>query len=179
MTGQPLPQFQLIDIKRFRLRDRARDTVSVDSEVVERAAELPADGGPSDTPETLLLRETMAPEVQAAVDALPVAFREAVWLRDVEEFSYAEIAEMLSIPVGTVVSDRDTGEQLGDLTAEGQTLLVAKGGKGGWGNTRFKSSTNRTPRKSGLGLPGEKRELALELKLIADVGLLGLLGHVR
>ena len=68
----------------------------------------------------------------------------------------------------------DTGEQLGDLAAEGQTLLVAKGGKGGWGNTRFKSSTNRTPRKSGLGLPGEKRELLLELKLIADVGLLGL-----
>src|SRR6266851_3970603 len=78
------------------------------------------------------------------------------------------------VPVGTVVSDRDTGEQLGDLAAEGQTLLVAKGGKGGWGNTRFKSSTNRTPRKSGLGLPGEKRELMLELKLIADVGLLGL-----
>src|SRR6202140_3748098 len=81
---------------------------------------------------------------------------------------------VVSIPVGTVVSDRDTGEQLGDLAAEGQTLLVAKGGKGGWGNTRFKSSTNRTPRKSGLGLPGEKRELMLELKLIADVGLLGL-----
>src|SRR6266851_3525024 len=78
------------------------------------------------------------------------------------------------VPVGTVISDRDTGEQLGDLAAEGQTLLVAKGGKGGWGNTRFKSSTNRTPRKSGLGLPGEKRELMLELKLIADVGLLGL-----
>jgi GTP-binding protein len=72
------------------------------------------------------------------------------------------------------VSDVDTGEQLGDLTVEGQTLLVAKGGKGGWGNTRFKSSTNRTPRKAGLGLPGEKRDLALELKLIADVGLLGL-----
>ena len=70
--------------------------------------------------------------------------------------------------------DLETGEQLGDLTVEGQTLLVAKGGKGGWGNTRFKSSTNRTPRKAGLGLPGEKRELALELKLIADVGLLGL-----
>src|ERR1700719_1190240 len=78
------------------------------------------------------------------------------------------------IPIGTVVADAETGEQLGDLTAEGQTLLVAKGGKGGWGNTRFKSSTNRTPRKAGLGLPGEKRELALELKLIADVGLLGL-----
>src|ERR1022692_5043205 len=80
----------------------------------------------------------------------------------------------VSIPVGTVITDKDTGEQLGDLAAEGQTILVAKGGKGGWGNTRFKSSTNRTPRKSGLGLPGEKRELALELKLIADVGLLGL-----
>jgi len=78
------------------------------------------------------------------------------------------------VPVGTVVSDLDTGEQLGDLTVADQTLLVASGGKGGWGNTRFKSSTNRTPRKAGLGLPGEKRELGLELKLIADVGLLGL-----
>jgi GTPase len=78
------------------------------------------------------------------------------------------------VPVGTVITDVNTGEQLGDLMQEGETLLVAKGGKGGWGNTRFKSSTNRTPRKAGLGLPGEKRELALELKLIADVGLLGL-----
>jgi GTP-binding protein len=80
----------------------------------------------------------------------------------------------VQVPVGTVVSDLATGEQLGDLMAEGQTLLVARGGKGGWGNTRFKSSTNRTPRKAGLGLPGEKRDLGLELKLIADVGLLGL-----
>jgi GTP-binding protein len=78
------------------------------------------------------------------------------------------------VPVGTVITEVNTGEQLGDLMREGETLLVAKGGKGGWGNTRFKSSTNRTPRKAGLGLPGEKRELALELKLIADVGLLGL-----
>jgi GTP-binding protein len=78
------------------------------------------------------------------------------------------------VPVGTVISDLETGEQLGDLLREGDILLVAKGGKGGWGNTRFKSSTNRTPRKAGLGLPGEKRELALEMKLIADVGLLGL-----
>ena len=78
------------------------------------------------------------------------------------------------VPVGTVITDRETGELLGDLAVEGQRLLVARGGKGGWGNTRFKSSTNRTPRKAGLGLPGEKRELALELKLIADVGLLGL-----
>src|SRR5271154_3362145 len=80
----------------------------------------------------------------------------------------------VSVPIGTVIGDFETGEQLGDLTVEGQTLLVAKGGKGGWGNTRFKSSTNRTPRKAGLGLPGEKYDLGLELKLIADVGLLGL-----
>ncbi|HEY2683769.1 MAG TPA: GTPase ObgE [Steroidobacteraceae bacterium] len=80
----------------------------------------------------------------------------------------------VAVPIGTVVSDLSTGEVLGDLTAEDQTLLIAKGGKGGWGNTKFKSSTNRTPRKAGLGLPGEKRELQLELKLIADVGLLGL-----
>ena len=80
----------------------------------------------------------------------------------------------VNVPVGTVITDLETGEQLGDLTVEGQSLLVARGGKGGWGNTRFKSSTNRTPRKAGTGLPGERRELALELKLIADVGLLGL-----
>jgi GTPase len=78
------------------------------------------------------------------------------------------------IPIGTVVSDSETGEQLGDLLREGETLLVARGGKGGWGNTRFKSSTNRAPRQFGPGLPGEKRSLALELKVIADVGLLGL-----
>jgi GTP-binding protein len=78
------------------------------------------------------------------------------------------------VPVGTVITDIATSEQLGDLMTDGDTLLVARGGKGGWGNTRFKSSTNRTPRKFGPGLPGEKRELALELKLIADVGLLGL-----
>src|SRR6201999_4638172 len=72
------------------------------------------------------------------------------------------------------ISDVATGEQVGDLMAGGRPLLGARGGKGGWGNTRFKSSTNRTPRKFGPGLPGEKRELMLELKLIADVGLLGL-----
>jgi GTPase len=80
----------------------------------------------------------------------------------------------IPVPVGTVVRDLETQEPLGDLTREGQELLIARGGKGGWGNTRFKSSTNRTPRKAGLGLPGEKHELGLELKLIADVGLLGL-----
>jgi len=80
----------------------------------------------------------------------------------------------IPVPIGTVVRDFDTQEALGDLTHEGQELLVARGGKGGWGNTRFKSSTNRSPRQFGPGLPGEKRVLELELKLIADVGLLGL-----
>jgi len=78
------------------------------------------------------------------------------------------------VPIGTVIVDSETEEQLGDVTEAGQRLLVAKGGKGGWGNARFKSSTNRTPRKAMPGLPGEKRELRLELKVMADVGLLGL-----
>jgi GTP-binding protein len=80
----------------------------------------------------------------------------------------------IAVPVGTVVRDAETDEALGDLVSAGQELKVAQGGKGGWGNTRFKSSTNRAPRQFGPGLPGEKRTLALELKLIADVGLLGL-----
>ena len=80
----------------------------------------------------------------------------------------------IAVPIGTVIRDLETQETLGDLTREGGELLVARGGKGGWGNTRFKSSTNRSPRQFGPGLPGEKRALELELKLIADVGLLGL-----
>jgi GTPase len=80
----------------------------------------------------------------------------------------------ITVPVGTLVSDVDTHEVMGDLTSAGVELKVAQGGKGGWGNTRFKSSTNRAPRQFGPGLPGEKRSLALELKVIADVGLLGL-----
>jgi GTP-binding protein len=81
---------------------------------------------------------------------------------------------IVPVPIGTVVVDVDTEEQLGDVTTPGQLLLVAKGGKGGWGNARFKSSTNRTPRKAMPGLPGEKRDLRLEMKVMADVGLLGL-----
>lgn len=78
------------------------------------------------------------------------------------------------VPAGTVVSDIDTEETLGDLDAAGQTLKVAQGGRGGRGNARFKSSVNRAPRKFTPGSPGEKRRLGLELKLLADVGLLGL-----
>jgi GTP-binding protein len=80
----------------------------------------------------------------------------------------------VAVPVGTVVYDEETEETLGDLATEGARLLVAKGGRGGLGNQHFKSSTNRTPRKATPGYPGEKRELRLELKLLADVGLLGL-----
>src|ERR1700686_1867238 len=78
------------------------------------------------------------------------------------------------VPVGTVVRDAESEEPLGDLAVVGQELKVAQGGKGGWGNQRFKSSTNRSPRQFGPGLPGERRLLEFELKVIADVGLLGL-----
>lgn len=99
---------------RNRVRDRARDTVSVDSETVDQAADQGSYVGsvPVPTPETLLMRDTLTPELQSAVDALPEAFREAVWLRDVEEFSYAEIAEMLGIPAGTVMSRISRGRHL-------------------------------------------------------------------
>ncbi len=97
---------------RNRRRDAARDTVDVDSERVERAASLP--GGPValDTPERILMRRTLDADLQAALDALPDAFREAVWLRDVEEFTYAEIAGMLDVPIGTVMSRISRGRKL-------------------------------------------------------------------
>jgi RNA polymerase sigma-70 factor (ECF subfamily) len=96
---------------RNRFRDRARDAVTIDSETVDRAADSPATGG-GETPETLLLRDTLTPDVQAAIDALPDAFRQAVWLRDVEEFSYAEIAEMVNVPAGTVMSRISRGRRM-------------------------------------------------------------------
>ena len=80
----------------------------------------------------------------------------------------------IMVPVGTVIYDTETEETLGDLTHDGERLIVARGGRGGLGNQHFKSSTNRTPRRATPGYPGEKRELRLELKLLADVGLLGL-----
>ena len=81
---------------------------------------------------------------------------------------------VLRVPVGTTVLDEDTGETLGDLSVDGQQLVVAQGGFHGLGNTRFKSSTNRAPRQTTAGSDGEQRALKLELKVLADVGLLGL-----
>ncbi len=81
---------------------------------------------------------------------------------------------LLKVPVGTTVLDEDTGQILADLIEEGQRILVASGGKGGLGNLHFKSSTNRAPQKALPGLPGEIRQLRMELRIVADVGLLGL-----
>ena len=80
----------------------------------------------------------------------------------------------IEVPLGTRVTEEDTGEMLGELTDDGDTLLVAAAGHGGKGNTRFKSSTNQAPRRMTPGTPGEKRVLQLELTVLADVGLLGL-----
>ncbi len=81
---------------------------------------------------------------------------------------------MLRMPVGTLVIDHNDGETVADLTEHGQIVLLAKGGEGGWGNIHFKSSTNRAPRQKTEGKEGERRELRLELKVLADVGLLGM-----
>lgn len=81
---------------------------------------------------------------------------------------------LLAVPVGTSVIDEETGVVIGDLTTPGERLKVARGGWHGLGNTRFKSSVNRTPRQTTPGTPGEARYLRLELKVLADVGMLGL-----
>jgi RNA polymerase sigma-70 factor (ECF subfamily) len=96
---------------RNRLRDRARDAVSIDSEAVERAADV-SSLGDAETQEALLLRDALGPELQAAIDTLPDAFRQAIWLRDVEEFSYADIARMLDVPLGTVMSRISRGRRM-------------------------------------------------------------------
>jgi len=99
---------------RNRQRDRARSRVSFDSNAVEEAAEM--SGGPmasmAESPETLLLRASFDAELQDALTALPGTFREAVWLRDVDELSYLEIADVLEIPVGTVMSRISRGRKL-------------------------------------------------------------------
>lgn len=81
---------------------------------------------------------------------------------------------ILSVPIGTIIYDNGTGECIGEVITDKQRILVAKGGHHGLGNLRFKSSTNRAPRQFTPGEPGEERELRLELKLLADVGLLGM-----
>jgi GTP-binding protein len=80
---------------------------------------------------------------------------------------------VIRVPLGTIISDAETGERMGDVTEHGQQLLIAQGGRGGLGNVHFKSSTNRAPRRTIPGSPGEAFELKLELKVLADVGLLG------
>ncbi|EXT82987.1 Obg family GTPase CgtA [Acinetobacter baumannii] len=81
---------------------------------------------------------------------------------------------VLKVPVGTTIVDTDSGDIIGDLVEDGQRVMVASGGEGGLGNTHFKSSTNRAPRKCTTGTKGEFREISLELKVLADVGLLGM-----
>ncbi len=81
---------------------------------------------------------------------------------------------ILHMPVGTVITDINSGEMIADLARDGEKILLARGGKGGLGNLHFKSSTNRTPRQCTPGEEGERRELQLELKVLADVGLLGM-----
>lgn len=81
---------------------------------------------------------------------------------------------VVKVPVGTLVIDEESGQPLGDLAEGGQRLRVALGGRRGLGNTRFKSSTNRAPRKTTSGKPAQKRKLRLQLRLLADVGLLGM-----
>ncbi|HTO13676.1 MAG TPA: GTPase ObgE [Candidatus Binatia bacterium] len=80
---------------------------------------------------------------------------------------------VLRVPLGTVATDRDTGEAIGDLTVPGQRVLAIRGARGGRGNARFSSSTNQAPRRADLGRPGPERWLHLELKLLADVGIIG------
>ena len=81
---------------------------------------------------------------------------------------------VLKMPVGTIISDAETGEVLYELLKEGEVITIAKGGDGGFGNMRFKSAINRAPRQKTPGWPGEKKSLKLELKVLADVGLLGM-----
>jgi GTP-binding protein len=80
---------------------------------------------------------------------------------------------VLRVPIGTVVAERDSGELLGDLTAAGARLVVARGARGGRGNARFATATNRAPRRADLGRPGQERWIHMELKLLADVGVIG------
>ena len=94
--------------------------------------------------------------------------------RGADQYGHGAEDIVLRVPVGTMIVDADTAAMLADLAADGQRTLVAKGGTGGLGNIHFKSSTNRAPRQFTPGEKGEQRRLRLELKVLADVGLLGL-----
>jgi GTP-binding protein len=94
--------------------------------------------------------------------------------RGSDQFGAAGVDVVLRMPVGTIVSDAETGQVLTELLEHGQKVLLAKGGDGGFGNLHFKTSTNRSPRQKTPGWPGEKKKLALELRVLADVGLLGM-----
>jgi len=97
---------------RNRRRDAGRDTVDIDSDQAEQLVAGGSGGEQIETPERILMRSTLDADLQAALDSLPDAFREAVWLRDVEEFTYAEIAEMLNVPIGTVMSRISRGRRM-------------------------------------------------------------------
>jgi len=97
---------------RNRLRTAGRDAVGLDDDEADRVVATSDGSGVPETPERILMRSTLDADLQAALDGLPDAFRQAVWLRDVEEFSYAEIAEMLGIPMGTVMSRISRGRRL-------------------------------------------------------------------
>lgn len=110
---------------RNRRRDQARSRVAFDSEAAEHADEAPVGGAPIETPETLLLRASFDEELRTALAALPQMFRDAVWLRDVEELTYQEIATVLQIPIGTVMSRISRGRrQLYQLLTARQPVSV-------------------------------------------------------
>src|SRR5689334_6954176 len=94
--------------------------------------------------------------------------------RGSDQYGAAADDIVLRMPVGTIISDADTGERIAELLEHDQKVLLAKGGDGGFGNLHFKSSTNRAPRQKTPGWPGEHRRLRLELRVLADVGLLGM-----
>lgn len=111
---------------RNRLRDSGRDTVDVDSDKVDAAANVPGAPG-AESPEQILLRGTLDADLSAALDGLPDVFRQAVWMRDVEEFSYAEMATILDVPIGTVMSRISRGRRMlmQALRAAGRTAGTA------------------------------------------------------
>ncbi|MBP5989598.1 MAG: GTPase ObgE [Piscinibacter sp.] len=94
--------------------------------------------------------------------------------RGSDQFGAAGVDIVLRMPMGTIISDAESGEVIAELLVPGEKVLLAKGGDGGFGNLHFKSSTNRAPRQKTPGWPGEQRKLRLELRVLADVGLLGM-----